>query len=287
MKINKLPIKRLVYEINAPVKLPLHGFIPTVTFRGAFGHSLLQLLAREQSISSVEDKAKIYQQLMHPEGLETKSHNATPPRPFVMRGYHTRPDLKSFILEVLLFGKVGESSELIDNVIVNMAEMGLGHQNIVCKALKIHSEEVDLVVPSLDQGAIALNMQTPTRIKHNGKYLRDGFSFERLIKGLHFRLAELVRTYTDFELGDLSEAFIQKAQQIGSMDLESIEYIETKRTSTRTKQECSLSGMIGKQLYMGDLKPFEELLAYLPWIHIGSSAAFGCGWCTLEFNTFN
>ena len=280
-----LPIKRILYEISSNAPLPLHGYLPTVTFRGAFGYSLFQILSRDLTIPSYREKAKIYQNLFYPEGTENNSSNNNPGRPFVIRGDFTRPDRKSFIIEMMLFGKCTDAEQLIDNVVKNMCKMGIGKQNTVCNSAKIYSEMLNLGKPSFDNGTVKLNMYTPTRIKADKKYLTEELPFYNLIARLQGRIKELTSTYTDntvFSIPDFE--MLEAAKKIESIPVD-IEYFRGKRTSSRTDMDCNLSGLTGSMLYAGNLKPFEEILSYLPWVHIGSSTAFGCGWCTVEYQS--
>lgn len=278
----KLPIKRLLYEINAPLELPFQRHFPTVTLRGAFGYSLLQIIARDEAINN-QDKVAICKQLFFANDISDKAGHKNSARPFVMRGYYSRPDRKSFILEMLLFGSITTAEILVDNVIKNMCHMGLGNQNMQCDCLKLGSESIIPVIPELSTGSVVINFQTPTRIKSCGKYFEEDIPFRHLFCRLADRLQELIKVFTahgtELELSELKSY----SKEIG-MIVNEANYHNISRHSTRTGDECSLSGFTGQILYTGDLQPFAELLAYLPWVNVGSSTAFGCGWCTLEYN---
>jgi len=279
-----LPIKRLVYEISSNRSLPLHDKLPTVTFRGAFGYSLFQILSRDFTIPSMQKKAEVYQNLFYPEGIDNNSMNKNPGRPFVLRGDYTRLDRKSFIMEMMLFGRCIDAEILLDTVINNMCEMGVGNQNMRCRCVKLYSEILELAKPVLDNGNVCVNMQTPTRIKSNKVYLTDSLPFYNLIARLQARIKDLVSTYTSNEPPECDFELLELAKKIVSIPA-GLEYFRTKRTSSRTDMDCNLSGLTGSMHYSGNLKPFEEILSYLPWVHIGSSTAFGCGWCTIKYST--
>ena len=112
-----LPIKKLSYTITSEHNLPLHPTMPTVTLRGAFGHSLVKVLAYEDAVMTIEDKAKIYQSLFLPEALPNRTHHETPCRPFVIRGHYPESSRKEFMLELLLFGNSAAPEALIYKVI--------------------------------------------------------------------------------------------------------------------------------------------------------------------------
>ncbi len=280
MKIN-LAIKRLVYEVNAPFPLPFKEKFPTNTLRGAFGYSLVQVMAREQCIGE-SGKVDICKQLFFPNGISEKGQHLNSARPFVLREYYTREDKKSFILEMLIFGRIAKSECLIDNIVKNMCEMGLGVESRVCRYLKIHSEDINPVIPDFSSGMCYVNFQTPTRIKKEGKYFETEIPFQNLFLRFADRLKELCNVYSDEPCEFSLSHLIEKSKQVG-MVVEDASYHTINRLSTKTGDKCNLSGFTGKILYTGNLQPFAEVLSYLPWINVGSSTAFGCGWCTLEY----
>lgn len=276
-----LPIKKLLYEISTNIPLPLKERFPTSTLRGAFGYSLLQLIAREEALSQ-EDKVRICKQLFFANDISDKGDNKDSARPFVLRGGFTRPDGKSFILEMIIFGKIAESETLIDNIVSNMCRMGLGNQNIPCDCLKLGSEDVIPEIPDLSAGRCVVRFQTPTRIKVNGKYIRHEIPFQTLFARLSERLKELVNVYTD---NHFSLALSELKRHSSSIESTLVEgyFEDISRVSSRTGDLCYLSGFVGEMVYTGDLRSYADFLAFLPWVNVGSSAAFGCGWCTLEY----
>jgi hypothetical protein len=277
-----LPIRRLIYELSSSRPLKLHSTLPSVTIRGAFGYSLLQILARDVTIPHLKEKAEIYRALLYPDLMEGKSsHHHSPARPFVIRGWFSREDKKALIFEVLLFGRSTDAEILIDNVMNNLAFMGIGYENQSCRFLKIHAESVTPAIPDLSGRIVRMNMMTPTRVKCKGEYFRDTLPFENLVLRLHDRFSELVRTYADFEAEPISAGLKEIAHTVESVPVD-VEWIESSRSSTRTREECDLSGMVGSIIYSGTLEPFAPLLAVLPWIHVGNSTAFGCGWMDME-----
>lgn len=60
---------------------------------------------------------------------------------------------------------------------------------------------------------------------------------------------------------------------------------DSERKSTRTGDEIRLDGFVGKMLYAGELGSLTDILKYLPLIHVGKSAALGCGWTTVNCMT--
>jgi hypothetical protein len=127
-----------------------------------------------------------------------------------------------------------------------------------------------------------VNYKTPTRIKHNKNYFKDNIPFYYFFARFAERLREIINIYSDNNFETDIEDLRNHAKNIGTIINDGI-YYKTNRHSTRTGKRCSLSGFIGNVTYTGNLKPFETILSYLPWINVGSSAAFGCGWCTLKY----
>jgi hypothetical protein len=160
--------------------------------------------------------------------------------------------------------------------------MGLGYNNEICNYKKLKSEEIIPEKPVLDSGICIVNYKTPTRIKHNQNYFKENIPFYYLFARFADRLSEIINIYSDPDSEPNMEKLKNDAEKIGTI-INDGTYYNTKRHSTRTGQWCSLSGFIGSITYTGNLKPFENILSYLPWINVGSSAAFGCGWCTLKY----
>ena len=136
---------------------------------------------------------------------------------------------------------------------------------------------------SLYAGICVVNYQTPTRIKQNNVYFKEDIPFYHLFSRLADRLVELIKVYTNTDLRIDLIGLKEQAREIGMIVNEG-DYCELSRKSTRTGDRCSLSGFVGSITYTGNLKPFEEILSFLPWVNVGNSTAFGCGWCTLEYS---
>ena len=277
----KLPIKRLLYEISSNRPLPLKRDFPTTTLRGAFGYSLIQIVARDEERND-DEKVEICKRLFFPNGISEKSSHENAARPFVIRGGYTRPDFKSFIMEMLLFGDAIEREELVGNVIANMCRMGLGKEERRCDCLKIHSETIEPDVPDLSLGSCEVEFISPTRIKVQGQYLNDMIPFHVLVARLADRFNELRKIYGDGADEDFTE--LKRLSEYVTSDEVDGEIVKASRKSTRTGDVCELTGFVGTMFYQGELKPFEELLSYLPWLNVGSSTAFGCGWCAVRSN---
>ncbi|MBQ8754528.1 MAG: hypothetical protein IJZ19_05810 [Lentisphaeria bacterium] len=278
-------IKKLFYEFASPQDLGLHKDLPVITFRGAFGYALAQVIARSGCIPALASQVQLYRQFFMPQNSgEYESHNRDLARPFVLRGFYSRPDLRSFILEVVLFGRAIEHEDFFDKVIEVMSYMGIGKNNTVCHFKK------------LDALSVVLNTQDPTeqlevkfltpcaKLKHHGKIFEEYVPFYVLLPRLVDRLIELDNIYGDgsfIQEWDV-HAMKHQAQMIAETVVNGGVYL-AKRISGRTGQEMNLSGFVGTMLYDGDFKIFREPLCYLPFINLGRFNVFGCGWCTARF----
>ena len=278
-------IKTLYYEFASPKLLALHPDIPTITFRGAFGYALAQVIARDACVPGLEDQVELYRKFFMPvNDGEENSRNHDLARPFELRGFYSREDKRSFILEVQLFGKAIEHEQLFDRVIEVISYMGIGNQHQVCHFEKLRSAET---TPEEPQGGDRLRVcfLTPcVRLKSGGTLYDDFIPFHALLPRLIDRLTELDNLYGDggFER-EWDIGMMKRESRMIAGSLEAGVVRTTRRVSGRTKQEMHLKGFLGKMLYEGDFTPYLPPLKYLPYVNIGRFNVFGCGWCTLQF----
>lgn len=278
-------IKILYYEFSSSQDLGLHRDIPTITFRGAFGYALAQVIARESCVPGLESQVSLYRRFFMPQNNgEYASRNRELARPFVIRGFYNRPDRHSFLLEVLLFGQSIEHERFFDRVVEVMSYMGIGKQKRVCHFEKLNSLTVEL--PELKAtDRLAVYFMTPcSRMKQGGRLYEDEIPFHVLIPRLVDRVLELDNLYGDGTLGEEWDiGGMKRGSRLVAGTVESGGKYMAKRTSGRTGQEMSLNGFLGKMVYEGDFLPYLEPLRYLPYVNIGRFNVFGCGWCTLKF----
>ena len=278
-------IKALYYEFSSAHDLGLHQEIPTITFRGAFGYALAQVVAREACLPKLESQVAVYRRFFMPQndGSEN-SRNHDLARPFVIRGFYSRPDRRCFLLEILLFGKACEHETFFDRVVEVMSYMGIGKYKRICHFEKLNSRALE--IPEMEvTDRLAVHFMTPcSRLKHDGRLYEDHIPFNALMPRLVDRLIELDNLYGDRSFAaEWNIAEMKKNSCLIAGSVENGGKYAARRRSGRTKQEMSLSGFLGTMLYEGDFRPFLEPLRYLPYVNIGRFNVFGCGWCTLEF----
>ena len=276
---------KLSYEFSSPQRILLHAQIPTITFRGAFGYALAQVIARYGSIPSLSDQVSLYRRFFMPQNDgEYESRNQDLARPFVLRGFYSRPDCRSFILELLLFGKAMEYERFFDQVVEVMSKMGLGPHHTECLFEKLASEEV--LVPDPEPGAdLVVEFLTPcVRLKHLGRIYQDEIPFQVLLPRLVDRVVELDRLYGDGTFAGPEEIHEWKrsAEAVASVKLSGGVY-RALRTSGRTGQRMRLDGFVGTMQYTGDFSGVRQVLRYLPLVNLGRFNVFGCGWCQMWY----
>ena len=278
-------IKKLFYEFSSPLDMGLHKDVPVITFRGAFGYALAQVIARSGCIPSLESQVAIYRRFFMPQQDGTySSRNLDLARPFVMRGFYSRPDYRSFILEIVLFGAAIEHEIFFDKVVEVMSYMGIGKYNRVCHFEKLDSVLCEIPSPEISS-LLQVDFITPcAKLKHNGRIYEDCIPFYVLLPRLVDRLIELDNLYGDGSFAQTWDIAGMKHQsRLVADTVLSGGCYHAKRVSGRTGQEMNLSGFIGSILYDGDFSPFREVLKYLPFINLGRFNVFGCGWCSAKF----
>ncbi|MBP5586640.1 MAG: CRISPR system precrRNA processing endoribonuclease RAMP protein Cas6 [Lentisphaeria bacterium] len=282
-------IKTLNYEFASPYVLGLHDAIPTITFRGAFGYALAQVIAREACVPELAEQVDLYRRFFMPENDgEENSRNHDLARPFELRGFYSREDKRSFILQIQLFGKAIEHEQLFDHVIEVISYMGIGNRHQVCHFEKLRTAETTPEALTPTEHLMVYYLTPCVRLKSGGRIYSDFIPFHVLLPRLIDRLTELDNLYGDgsfeqsWDIGGMKRA----SRRIADIAEKGV-VCRTKRTSSRTKQEMHLKGFQGKALYEGDFTAFLEPLKYLPHVNIGRFNVFGCGWCTLEFQNNN
>ena len=278
-------IKKLFYEFASPNDLGLHKDLPVITFRGAFGYALAQVIARSGCIPALASQVQLFRQIFIPQNNGTyDSHNQDIARPFILRGFYSRPDHHSFILEVVLFGVAIEYESFFDKVVEVMSFMGIGKNNTVC-----HFQKLDTVscTPNFQELSNQLEVKflTPcSKLKHAKKIYDDHIPFYVLMPRLIDRLIELDNIYGDGSFAKEWDVINMKrnSQLVADTIIEGGVY-QARRISGRTGQEMYLNGFVGTMLYDGDFNIYREPLSYLPFINLGRFNVFGCGWCTVKF----
>lgn len=122
---------------------------------------------------------------------------------------------------------------------------------------------------------LTLRFLTPTRLKHNGRYM-DQPDFHVVFRALLRRVSSL----SYFHCGERWETdyrgWIEKAKAVRTVAARA-GWVDWERYSTRQRQHMNLGGVIGEMTYAGELGPFMPLLALGQYVHVGKACAFGNG----------
>lgn len=283
---DELKIRQMRYEFSYPGEIQLHHDVPTVTLRGAFGYALAQVIAREANVPEFSEQVELYRKLFMPENdgeLESRNHNLA--RPFVLRGQYSRPDKRSFVLDVNLFGCTVDYESFFDSVVEAISYTGIGPRYQVCRLQKIFSRMVELADPEPDN-FLKVRFITPcSRMKSEGQTFYDEIPFYVLFSRLADRVRELDHLYGTCEaFPDEDELY-----QLKMLSREILWHrlsgglFKANRTSRRTQQTMRLDGFQGEMGYCGNFVPFRKILKYLPYVNLGHFNVFGCGWCDMKY----
>ena len=123
---------------------------------------------------------------------------------------------------------------------------------------------------------ISLTLATPTRLKHQGRWVQQGPSFQALVKTLLGRLSSLCYLHCGVRLEADFRALIDAAATVETVQA-TTRWEDWDRFSGRQKQRVSLGGLVGEITYQGNLAPYHPLLAAGVWTHVGKGTVFGNG----------
>lgn len=128
-------------------------------------------------------------------------------------------------------------------------------------------------LPATDN--LSLHLQTPLRIKHQGKVLSTA------LRGKDFLLALVRRHYLlqEFHTPDYQPPdFKTLATQAEAIEAShQLAWSQWERYSHRQQQKMTFGGVIGSLHLRGNLAPFLPLLQQGQWLHIGNKTTFGMG----------
>jgi len=147
----------------------------------------------------------------------------------------------------------------------------------------IHNCEVDAGpaewearAAQLPPGRLTLDLLTPTRLKHQGRWVREGPPFHVLVKALLGRVSSLSyfhcgeRWETDFR------GWIDRAQDVQLAEF-GTGWVDWERYSGRQRQRVRMGGLVGRATYEGDLRDYLPLLVLGELVHVGKGTVFGNG----------
>ncbi|MBE0449044.1 MAG: CRISPR system precrRNA processing endoribonuclease RAMP protein Cas6 [Actinobacteria bacterium] len=154
----------------------------------------------------------------------------------------------------------------------------------------VHAQKVSLTglalideVEEYNSHQLTLNFLTPTRIKYQGSYCFNEVPMAAIIQNLTLRLNAL----SYFHGSGIWDDNLKKLKEL-ALDITVIKsYIKKRdvlRYSNRQGKKDSLSGIIGKVSYEGNLELLLPVLFLGQFIHVGSDVVFGCGKYEISYN---
>ena len=139
---------------------------------------------------------------------------------------------------------------------------------------------VDLLLdqPGAPCTRLTLDLQTPLRLKHENKLVRQPPDFSLLVSKLLARLNMLAQAQGGQPLveGEAKSRLLQLADDI-VLSRSDTRWVEWNRYSSSQKASMQFGGLMGTLEYDGELAPFLPLLRLAELTHLGGKSTFGLG----------
>jgi len=312
--LDKLRIAKYRFTLEAVERLGLPRYKGS-TLRGGFGAVFKRTVCFQKQVKSCADcllkancpYAYIFETAPPPDAEVLRTYSDVP-LPFVVE-----PPLDTRTVyepgETLDFGLVlvGRASNYLPYFIVvfrELGKVGLGRgrgkyrlrevaavqpldgaeetiysaaDEMVCdRDLSVGYAEVEAQARELSDGKVTVNFLTPTRMKHEGRFV-DRPEFHVLVRNILRRVSSLYyfhcgeRWETDYR-GIIEAARGVRLAQAGTG------WVDWERYSRRQQQRMNLGGLVGQATYEGELGPFLPLLVLGELVHVGKGTVFGNGW---------
>lgn len=139
--------------------------------------------------------------------------------------------------------------------------------------------EIRQAAQHLSVEALTVHFRTPTRLKHEGEYVRQP-EFHVLVRALLRRISTLYYFHCGARWEANFPALVAQAETVQTTQTQT-DWVEWQRFSTRQRQPIKLDGFTGQATYCGNLMPFRELLTIGSLTHVGKACVFGWGQYTL------
>lgn len=303
---------RFTITAHQPLYLPL---FKGNALRGGFGHAFKAMVCGELEDCDQRcnlGNACVYGYIFEtspPEDTEVLRNLEKVPRPFIIeppldgRREYAPGDTLTFHLKL-----IGYANEFLAYFILAFRELGrrglgrnYGHfrlsqveainpssevhftvfdqtarNRLQLRSLPIDSATVMACAAALPIDRITLNFLTPTRLKHQEDWVRQGPSFQALIKVLLGRISSLSYFHCGERLDVDFRELIDRAADIQIVKSKTY-WEDWSRFSGRQHQWVEMGGLVGRITYAGDLKDYLPLLALGELIHVGKGTVFGNG----------
>jgi len=315
IQLPDLHVARYRFTLNLlePVHLPPYK---GSALRGGFGHTLKRLVCYQSSGQCDAcglGNDCVYGYLFRtspPEDAEVLSNLTAVARPFVIQPpLDRRPTFEpgerlAFHVVligrgiaylpyfVLVFQQLGEAGLgrtrgrfTLQQVTALDLDVGPGGDQTVFDAadgtvydsdLSIGAAGLKAHAATLPPDRLTLDLVTPTRLKHRGRWVEDGPPFHVLVR----RLLDRVSSLSYFHCGQRWDidfrGWVDRAQEVRTADA-STGWVRWERYSGRQRQRVRMGGLVGRVTYEGDLRPYLPLLALGELVHVGKGTVFGNG----------
>jgi hypothetical protein len=131
----------------------------------------------------------------------------------------------------------------------------------------------DCAALPLPQGPLTIEFLTQTRLKHEGRFIRQPV-FQVVFRRLLGRLSSLARFHCSAPLEVDFRGLIEQAASIGLVQ-DGTKWTRWQRYSSRQDRRMEWEGIIGGPSMRGEFAPFWKFLKFGELVHVGHGATFG------------
>lgn len=271
-------------------------------WRGALGHAL----RRTACLTGADecqgcpmryrcDYAYLFDTPIAPDASKLRLYKEAP-HPYVL---HEITDSNGMIgLHLVLIGHATQHASLMINTLIRSAvnPPGVAGRRLVyltheqwndaagqwhtCDPTNGHLIKTSFLptCPAAPSGDIIIDLQTPLRIRRDGRHVgTEQFHFADLFGHALRRISLLMAFHTHDELAIDYKAVTQSAQAVALVD-KSLQWLDLMRHSSRQHTAMKLGGVVGHiRLAGADIAPFWPYLWLGQHIHAGRSTTMGLG----------
>jgi hypothetical protein len=305
--MNRLPAHRYQFNCRVLQSLSLNRYSGSM-LRGAFGHALRKSVC----VTGMNDckTCLLYRQCTYPKIFETPPLHSEfqqfsqIPNAFVIEpppmGCRQLQSGENFSFNLVLIGRVLDDLPIAIHAWQMALKTGLGSGHTQAELINVVFEPgqpVEQTIYTADNenrllpiqpfapeplaatNNISLQLQTPLRIKNQGKVLSGAMCGKDFLTALVRRYYLLREFHTpNYQAPNFKELADQAKQIQASHQLS---WCQWDRYSHRQQQKMTFGGVIGTLQLSGDLAPFLPLLQQGQWLHVGNKTTFGMGRYTI------
>lgn len=308
--VRNFRLASFTFSIKFAEPAPLVGYLGS-TLRGGLGKSLRKVacISTSQECDQCDGRFQcpyfyIFETPPNPDAKMMRKYPRAP-HPFVIEApfLHQRQRTQ---LEVINFGitVIGKAIDLVASLIAAIRHLGLttglgSKKNLfVIESVTNNGKEIyspkdcvinddfrpvswaEILKPPLPSNRLRLRIETPLRLKFDGKLVSD-LEFHILIRNLLRRISALSYFHCGADLSIDFRDLIEKATLVSKVDDKTC-WVDWKRYSSRQQATMQLGGLLGEIEFEGEFTPFMPYLALGEKIHAGKNTSFGLGKYSIE-----